>query len=96
MGKKSDISAAKVDQMIVLRKQELLTERDTAARLNVSQSSLHKCIACHAETGNAQPESGQSGQSGQSDQQLQVLKPTTWSIVWQKQLSDPNYLLTIH
>ena len=44
MGKKCDISAVKVGQMIVLR-DEKLTERAIAARLNVSRSSVHKCIA---------------------------------------------------
>lgn len=50
MGKKADISTVKVGQMIVLRDQGL-TERAIAAKLSVSQASVHKCIARHAATG---------------------------------------------
>ena len=50
MGKRRDIPAARVAQMIVLR-EEGLTEREIAHRLNFSRSSVHKCIARYEETG---------------------------------------------
>ena len=50
MGKRSDISAAKVAIMVTLR-EEGFTEREIASRLKCSRSSVHKCVARYDETG---------------------------------------------
>lgn len=50
MGKRSDISVAKVAQMVALRN-EGFTEREIASRIKCSRSSVHKCLTRYQETG---------------------------------------------